>query len=48
MSHGNPYSIFKRGRIYYTQFKTPTGQWSVAKERVKHPVVKLSDGLLII
>lgn len=31
MSHGKPFSIFKRGRIYYAQFKTPTGQWSVAK-----------------
>ncbi len=31
MSNGKPYSIFKRNRIYYAQFKLDNGTWSTAK-----------------
>lgn len=33
MSHGKPYTVFKRKNspFYYTQFKLPDGKWSVAK-----------------
>lgn len=33
MSHGKPYTVFKRinSRIYYAQFKLPDGRWSTAK-----------------
>lgn len=30
-TNGKPYSIFKRGRIYYAQFKLPNNQWGTAK-----------------
>lgn len=35
MSHGKPFSIFKRGRVYYVQFKLPNNQWSIAKSTGK-------------
>jgi len=32
-AHGKPFTVFKRknSRIYYAQFKLPSGQWSAAK-----------------
>ncbi len=35
MSNGKPYSIFKRGRIFYAQFKLPNNQWGTAKSTGK-------------
>ena len=31
LSDGKPYSIFKRNRIYYCQFKLPDGRWGTAR-----------------
>jgi integrase len=31
MSNGKPYSLFKRGRVFYASFKLPNGKWSTAK-----------------
>ena len=35
LSHEKPYSIFKRNRIYYSQFKLPDGRWGTAKSTGK-------------
>jgi len=30
-SHGKPYSLYKRNRIYYVRFKLPDNRWGTAK-----------------
>src|SRR5208337_1304774 len=31
MSHGKPYSIYRRGHYFYARFKLPSGKWSTGK-----------------
>jgi integrase len=35
MAQGKPFSLYKRGRFYYAQFKLPNGRWSTAKSTKK-------------